>query len=239
MKYTVTRGSNEIGKFELADIQALMNAGVVLPTDYFWFQGMPEMKPVSSLFAPQASKPAQVPAPPPMPPARIENAGQVVLTKQVGPSCPSCLSSDVIKAQAAYESSLHQHSFASRFTNTLKEFTVGAESINKSGAKCAPPEKPEKTDNASGYLFFALPIGFLGLVCAIGFISSGLSKEGIVFGIGGLFSIPLSIVLFKSWKKGEAEIEAAFQLELKRHGREMEEYERTWRCNKCGSMYME
>jgi hypothetical protein len=35
MKYMVNRGAKEIGQFELADIQALMNAGVILPTDSF------------------------------------------------------------------------------------------------------------------------------------------------------------------------------------------------------------
>jgi hypothetical protein len=237
MKYTVNRGSQEMGQFELADIQALINAGVILPTDNFWFQGMTEAKPVSSLFASQAHIPPQVPAHA-QPPAMMANSDQFVLTKLVGPSCPSCSSTDVTKAKAAYESSLQQHSFATSLTNTLKEFTVGAETINKSGAKCAPPEKPEKTDNASGYLFFALPIGFFGLACAIGITSLGLSKEGVAFGIGAVFSIPLSLLLFKSWKKGEAEIETAFQLELKRHRQQMEDYDRTWRCNKCGVMYL-
>jgi hypothetical protein len=240
MKYTVNRGSQEIGKFELADMKALMNAGVLLPTDYFWFQGMPKMKPVSSLFASQAHTPPQVSAPA-QPPAMMANPDQIVLTKLVGPSCPSCSSSDVTKAKAAYESSLLQHSFATSLTDTLKEFTVGAESINKSGAMCAPPEKPEKTDNASGYLLFAITIGVVGLVCAIGFAYCGLCGliyEGIALGIGAVLLVPLSLLLFKSWKKGEAEIEADYQKSLRIHKSQMADYVRTWRCNKCGVMYM-
>lgn len=40
MQYLIRRGSVEIGKFALADIKALMNAGVILPTDLFSIEGM-------------------------------------------------------------------------------------------------------------------------------------------------------------------------------------------------------
>lgn len=65
MKYSIKRGNAEIGKFELADIQALMNAGVILPTDYFQVAGMEEWRPVSSLFNKEGAQPPQVIAPPP------------------------------------------------------------------------------------------------------------------------------------------------------------------------------
>lgn len=80
MKYTVNRGAQQIGQFELADIQALMNAGVILPTDLFWFQGMPEWTPVSSLFAPPTGLTTQ-PQPPYLPAAQANTQQSVVITK--------------------------------------------------------------------------------------------------------------------------------------------------------------
>ncbi len=240
MKYTVNRGSQEIGKFELADIQALMNAGVILPTDYFWFQGMSEWKPVSSLFAAQQSAVPQVVVPP-LPVAQQALSGQVVMTQQIGPSCPSCHSTDVIKAHAAYEASLQQHSLSAGTSSGFRLW-AGGESINKVGVKCAPPIKPEKVEPfiisrlltiATGLTAFGLGAGGIALLQR----SSG-RDEGVSTIFFAVFAAVACFFCVKAWRRHEAEIEADYQKALRNYKSQMADYVRTWRCNKCGVMYL-
>lgn len=237
MKYTVNRGSVEIGQFELKDIQALMNAGVILPTDYFWFQGMSEWKPVSSLFAPAPGSAQQA-----MPPAvRADNPPSIVVTKEMGPSCPSCHSSDVIKAHAAYEATLQQHSLSAGTSGGFRLW-AGGETINKVGIKCAPPTKPEKTTP----FILARALAVIAGLFSFGFGMSALSmviSKGLGEGIGPLLlSIFAGVACFycvRAWRNREAEIEADFQRQLRQHKAALADYVRTWRCNKCGIMYQD
>ena len=239
MKYTVNRGSQEIGKFELADIKALMNAGVILPTDYFWFQGMSDWKQVSSLFAQETTLAPQVVVPP-LPAARAENLGQVVMTQQIGPSCPSCYSTDVIKAHAAYEASLQQHSLSAGTSSGFRLW-AGGESINKVGVKCAPPVKPEKISPflLSRLLTLGTGLGAFALgVSGFATLQRSYGKEA-----GGtfiFFAVCAAIACFlcaKAWRHQEAQIEADYQKSLRTYKAKMADYVRTWRCNKCGIMY--
>jgi positive regulator of sigma E activity len=236
MKYTVNRGSQEIGKFELADIQALMNAGVILPTDYFWFQGMSEWKPVSSLFAAQPSAVPQVVVPP-LPAAQHAPAGQVVMTKEVGPSCPSCHSTDVIKAHAAYEASLQQHSLSAGTSSGFRLW-AGGESINKVGVKCAPPTKPADVDNTPSERMATLIFGMVGITFSLmGGVDVLHQNKNPLILIGGLGGLGLSFWFYKRWQK-QIEMDQAANLKIKnRFKAEMADYVRTWRCNKCGVMY--
>lgn len=246
MKYTVNRGSQEIGKFELADIQALMNAGVILPTDYFWFQGMSEWKPVSTLFAQQGSTTPQV-VTPPLPAARTENTGQVVMTQQVGPSCPSCYSTDVIKAYAAYEASMQQHSLSAGASSGFRLW-AGGETINKVGIKCAPPIKPEKIEPFIMARVGVTGAGLVAFVAGLSGLSMVLVEDKYVQekllgeGVGMLFLAVIAgaacFFFVKAWRRREAEIEADYQKTLRIHKSQMADYVRTWRCNKCGVMYM-
>lgn len=235
MKYTVNRGSQEIGKFELADIQALMNAGVILPTDYFWFQGMSEWKPVSSLFAAQPSAVPQVVVPP-LPVAQQAPAGQVVMTQQIGPSCPSCHSTDVIKAHAAYEASLQQHSLSAGTSSGFRLW-AGGESINKVGVKCAPPAKPAVIDNTASERMAML----LFCLAGIGMSFAGLAfltlEKNPLLLMAGFGSLGLSFWFYKRWQKQIEMDQAANQKLNNKFKAEMADYVRTWRCNKCGVMY--
>jgi len=236
MKYTVNRGSQEIGKFELADIQALMNAGVILPTDYFWFQGMSEWKPVSSLFAAQPSAVPQVVVPP-LPAAQHAHSGQVVMTQQIGPSCPSCLSTDVIKAHAAYEASLQQHSLSAGTSSGFRLW-AGGESINKVGVKCAPPTKPADVDNTASERMAMLIFCLAGVGLTIAGLSLLNVEKNPMFLMAGVGSLGLSFWFYKRWQK-QIEMDQAANQKLKnRFKAEMADYVRTWRCNKCGVMYL-
>jgi len=237
MKYTVNRGSQLIGEFELADIKALMNAGVILPTDYFWFQGMPDWKQVSSLFAQEASMPPQVVVPP-LPSVRAESLGQVVLTKDIGPSCPSCFSTDVIKAHAAYEASLQQHSLTAGTSSGFRLW-AGGESINKVGVKCAPPFKPEKIDGGSSERMLTLIAGAVAIAFTWfgAFLLINGRTEGMILLIG-IGAGGFAIISYKAWKKREAAVEAEYQSALRKHKADIADYVRTWRCNKCGIMYL-
>ena len=147
MKYMVNRGAKEIGQFELADIQALMNAGVILPTDSFWFQGMTEAKPVSSLFAQESSLSPRATANI-EPPTRLESIVPAPTPKEDGPCCPTCKSTDVIKAYAAYEKYKRQYSFGAA-TIHGPTLSGGGNSINNTGLKCAPPAKPKDCKKSS------------------------------------------------------------------------------------------
>ncbi len=240
MKYTVNRGTQEIGKFELADIQALMNAGVILPTDYFWFQGMSEWKPVSSLFATQPSALPQVVIPP-LPSVQQAHSGQVVMTQQVGPSCPSCQSTDVIKAHAAYEASLQQHSLSAGTSSGFRLW-AGGESINKVGVKCAPPAKPEKVEPFIISRLLAIATGLTAFGLGLSGISLSQLGSGKVGGVSMVFLAVLAgIACFfcvKAWRRHEAEIEADYQKSLRDYKSKMADYVRTWRCNKCSVMYL-
>jgi hypothetical protein len=236
MKYTVNRGSQEIGKFVLADIQALMNAGVILPTDYFWFQGMSEWKPVSSLFAAQPSAVPQVVVPP-LPVAQQAPAGQVVMTQQIGPSCPSCHSTDVIKAHAAYEASLQQHSLSAGTSSGFRLW-AGGESINKVGVKCAPPAKPAVIDNTASERMAMLLFCLAGIGMSLaGLAFLNLNKNPLLL-MAGLGSLGLSFWFYKRWQKQIEMDQAANQKLNYKFKAEMADYVRTWRCNKCGVMYL-
>jgi hypothetical protein len=235
MKYTVNRGAQQIGQFELADIQALMNAGVILPTDLFWFQGMPEWTPVSSLFTSHTGLVTQA-QPPALPAAQAVSQSSVIITKDIGPSCASCYSTDVMKASAAYELHVKQHSLSAGTLSGLR-FWASGETTNKVGANCAPPAKPEKPDPVflSKILAHFIPVG------AVGLIGQGL-KDGIDRGmgsiIGGLALCVVTYVFYRSWKNAEAEIESEHKEAMKKHRLQMADYDRTWRCNKCGVMYL-
>lgn len=236
MKYTINRGSQEIGKFELADIKALMNAGVILPTDYFWFQGMSDWKQVSSLFAQETTLAPQVVIPP-LPAARAENLGQVVMTQQIGPSCPSCYSTDVIKAHAAFEASLQQHSLSAGTSSGFRIW-AGGESINKVGVKCAPPAKPETINTASSDLSGSIISGFLGIVLLPVAFSGATGEKAFYFVFGSIVGICLSVLLAVRWKKLKAKDEETNQKAMRQYKAKMADYVRTWRCNKCGLMYL-
>jgi hypothetical protein len=237
MKYTVNRGSQEIGVFELADIQALMNAGVILPTDYFWFQGMSDWKPVSSLFSAQPSAVPQVVVPP-LPSAIPDLSGPVVMTKEVGPSCPACHSTDVIKAHAAYEASLQQHSLSAGTSSGFKLW-AGGESINKVGVKCAPPAKPAIVDNTPSERMSTLVFGLVGVTLTLlGGISLGSVDKSPMTLIAGLGSFGLCYWFYTRWQK-QIEMDQAENQKLNyKLKAEMADYVRTWRCNKCGVMYL-
>lgn len=237
MKYTVNRGSQEIGQFELADINALMNAGVILPTDYFWFQGMPEWKPVSSLFAQEASMPPQVIVPP-LPTVHTAGISQVVMTQQVGPSCPSCYSTDVIKAYAAYEASMQQHSLSAGTSSGFR-FWAGGETINKVGVKCAPPAKPAVVDDTPSERLATLLFTLVGFALTLlGALSFGSSVPSPMTLIAGLGCLGLSFWFYKRWQNQIKMDLAANQKLNYKFKAEMADYVRTWRCNKCGVMYM-
>ena len=238
MKYTVNRGSQEIGKFELADIKALMNAGVILPTDYFWFQGMSEWKPVSTLFAQQVSMAPQVVVPP-LPTTRTESTGHVVMTQQIGPSCPSCYSTDVIKAYAAYEASLQQHSLAAGTSSGFRLW-AGGETINKVGIKCAPPIKPERIDGVGTERMLTLLSAIVGVTCTTlgAFLVMEVRGAGAGLLAVGIGSSVAFYFFYKTWKANEAVAEAQHQSTLQQYKANLADYARTWRCNKCGVMYM-
>lgn len=239
MKYTVNRGSQEIGHFELNDIKALINAGVILPTDYFWFQGMTEWKPVGSLF-PQEAGAIQTAISPSLPVTRAEAVGQVVMTKVIGPSCPSCQSTDVIKAFAAYEASLQKHS-VSASTSTGIGFWAGGESINKVGVKCAPPTKPELIDSSSTPRMLTVVLGLMGL----GFTLAGVITVFVARGHGDVGAIAFGLAAgcgsffsYKAWTKSKTGAQDAYQEAMRKYKEDIAAYARTWRCNKCGIMYM-
>ena len=244
MKYTVNRGSQELGKFELADIKALINAGVILPTDYFWFQGMPDWKPVGSLFQQEAVA-IQPASPHSLPVARAEDVGQVVMTKDIGPSCPSCQSTDVIRAFTAYEASSHKHSM-SAYTSNLIGFWAGGESINKVGVKCAPPTKPELIDSSFTQRILTVALGLMGLafgmfsIVGLVLVDGGHGKAGdtafvLAFAAGSFFSFLFS---YRAWMKGKRDIQDAYQKAMRRYKDNVAAYARTWHCNKCGVMYL-
>jgi hypothetical protein len=235
MKYTVNRGSQEIGQFELADIKALMNAGVILSTDYFWFQGMSDWKPVSSLFAPQTGMAVQT-LPPALPAAQAGSQPSVIITKDIGPSCVSCFSTDVMKASAAYELHVKQHSLSAGTLSGLK-FWASGETTNKVGDNCAPPAKPEKPEP----VFLSKILVHMSAVGVIGLIAQGL-KDGMDRGMGSLMGgLALCIatyVCYRVWKNAEAKIDSEHKEAVKKHRLQMTDYDRTWRCNKCGVMYL-
>lgn len=67
MKYEVLRGQSKVGSYGFDELKALYEAGVLQPTDLFWIPGMPEWKPLSSLFTPKpslATSPSAAPAVP-------------------------------------------------------------------------------------------------------------------------------------------------------------------------------
>ena len=241
MKYTVNRGSQEIGKFELSDIQALMNAGVILPTDYFWFQGMPKMKPVSSLFAQDGSLSSQ--AATNMEPAnRTGNIMPTPTPKEAGPSCPACTSTDVIRAYAAYEKYKLHFSFAATTVHGPRISGAG-NSINDAGIKCAPPAKPERLqeiipERLLSVIFGAGGAGFIVFGLAFFVNKSGQSPYyGIPLVLLGAYGIKVCSSLVATWKQREAELEAIFERMQIRHKIDLQNYARRWRCNKCAGMF--
>ena len=236
MQYLIRRGLVEIGKFALADIKALMNAGVILPTDLFSIEGMTETKPVSSLFAQETSLPTPTGVPP-LPTVRTENGGQVVLTMAVGPSCPSCYSTDVIKARASHELHVKQHSLSAGTLSGLS-FWASGKTTNQVGANCAPPIAPEKTESASGWQMITL---FTSLFAAILILFSCIGPREHVLGYasGAVFTGVICFFCFKQMKARMEEIETNHVNAIKEHQRKMADYDRTWRCNKCGVMYQQ
>jgi len=234
MQYLIRRGSVEIGKFALADIKALMNAGVILPTDLFSIEGMTDTKPVSSLFAQETSLSAPAGAPP-LPALRAENGGQVVLTMAIGPSCSSCLSTDVMKASAAYDLHVKQHSLSAGTLSGLR-FWASGKTSNQVGANCAPPTKPVKSEPMLWSRLFVLIFALTTTALAASGLSGG--NEGFGFLFLALISGLFCYLCFGAWRKAEAEIEAEHQKELNRFQAKMADYDRTWRCNKCGVMYL-
>ena len=235
MQYLIRRGSVEIGKFALADIKALMNAGVILPTDLFSIEGMTETKPVSSLFAQETSLTAPTGVPP-LPAVRIENGGQVILTMAVGPSCSSCLSTDVIKASAAYELHVKQHSLSAGTLSGLK-FWASGKTTNQVGTNCEPPTKPELTEGATGLKnLVSVCSMFAAMFILIAFVSPGRGVEG-GYLVTGVITAFIAFLSHGKWKARVAEIEADHQKAVNRYRSQLADYDRTWRCNKCGVMY--
>jgi len=70
MKYEVLRGQTKVGSYDFDELKALYQAGVLLPTDIFWIQGMPDWKPLSSLLTPKPSL-ATSPSSPSVAPALV------------------------------------------------------------------------------------------------------------------------------------------------------------------------
>lgn len=243
MKYTVNRGAKEIGQFELADVQALMNAGVLLPTDSFWFQGMTEAKPVSSLFAQESSLSPQV-ASNIDPPTRMESIVPAPTPKEDGPCCPTCKSTDVIKAYAAYEKYKRQYSFGAA-TIHGPTLSGGGNSINNAGLKCAPPAKPERLQEIIPERLLSVLCGAGGaglLLVGLAFMVNDNGKPsyyGIPFIVIGAFAIKACVSLVKTWKNRETELEAIFERMQIKHKIDLANYVRKWRCNKCGGMFQE
>jgi hypothetical protein len=235
MKYTVNRGSQEIGQFELADIKALMNAGVILSTDYFWFQGMSDWKPVSSLFAPQTGMAVQT-LPPALPAAQAGSQPSVIITKDIGPSCVSCFSTDVMKASAAYELHVKQHSLSAGTLSGLK-FWASGKTTNQVGANCAPPAMPLKSEPMLWSRLFVLIFALTTTALAASGFSGG--NEGLGFLILALITGAFCYLCFRAWRRAEAEIEADHQKAMNLHRAQLADYYRTWRCNKCGVMYQQ
>lgn len=236
MLYLIRRGSVEIGKFALADIKALMNAGVILPTDLFTIEGMTEAKPVSSLFS-QETGLAAPEGPPPLPVFRTESGGQVVLTMAVGPSCSSCLSTDVMKASAAYELHVKQHSISAGTLSGLK-FWASGKTTNQVGDNCAPPTMPELPDSAGNWKNLTnVSSMFAVMFFLLAFLGPGRGVHGGYIALGSLTAI-IGFFSHRKWKARVAEIEAEHLKAMNRYRSQLADYDRTWRCNKCGVMYL-
>lgn len=58
MNYEVLRGQAKVGSYEFEELKALYQAGILMPSDYFWIPGMPDWKPLSSLLEPKPSRAA-------------------------------------------------------------------------------------------------------------------------------------------------------------------------------------
>jgi hypothetical protein len=195
---------------------------------------MPEWKPVSSLFASPTGLTAQA-QPPALPAAQTGRQPSVVITKEIGPSCVSCFSTDVMKASAAYELHVKQHSLSAGTLSGLK-FWASGETTNKVGANCAPPAKPEKPDPMLWSRLFVLVSALSTTALAVSGLSAG--KDGWGFLVLAFFTGLFCYICLRAWRNAEAEIEADHQKAMNLYRSQMADYDRTWRCNKCGVMYL-
>jgi hypothetical protein len=71
-------------------------------------------------------------------------------------------------------------------------------------------------------------------------IASGLSagNQGWGFLILAVISGLFCYLCVRAWRNDEAEIEADHQKAINLYESQMADHQRTWRCNKCGIMYL-
>lgn len=72
----IARGGQELGTWSEGDIVKMLAAGVLVPTDHFWCEGMAEWDTLAALVPPPASSP---PRPPPPAPAVQRSITQPIL----------------------------------------------------------------------------------------------------------------------------------------------------------------
>ena len=144
-------------------------------------------------------------------------------TALAGPSCPSCRTSDVMRARTAHEQGTSFHSLSTGTVGVgtggigLAKSSTTGESKSLTALKMAPPP------GAFGLGRFASVLIALLIMMVAGMILSGAGPVGVLIGVG-------LGVWFGVWSfKGIATQEAAYPSVLAA-------YERRWLCSRCGTV---
>lgn len=231
LKYKIARQGQIIGEHDAAVVQAMVNAGTLLPTDHGWTAGMsgwkllPELgftSSVPSLRQSERSAPASfvqpspVGGPPPLPPKLTVDDWRSMPEGPIPASCPKCASPDIRSFGIIYQQGAH----TSTSVGMTLSGQVGGMVTSGQTHLAAATQPPQRESDGGGVivlfgmgiglvLFFGLGMGFLGGLLGVG-VSAG--------------AIYLAILSSNS-----ADLE---------HAKQIYRWKSSWCCMKCGHRFM-
>lgn len=248
-RYLIARNGKQIFDVDTHTLIQYWKAGKIEPSDHYWTNGMSSWWEVSKLpiisnhlqqnnsantsptnLAVQSSTASQTNNT--LVPKNYSVASQYTPPTQ----CPNCQSKTIRTARAIYlsgtrDSTTYGHSFSWGRRSSPRSYSSQRTSKSRLAAQLAPPETSGGCTS-----FFKLIIAIFGLgIISMIFVNNHLNQSQSILPF--IFSLGVSgLVLYGIYRLVISDLGQTSDNETKR--RQMEEYDRTWYCNKCATKFI-
>lgn len=233
--YHIARGQQQLAVVDKADLISRVQSGVLQPADLYWTAGMPSWKPLSTfgMLAPYWGGGRQLHAGSPTPVAVAHVQPALPPRREGAPDCcPNCGNKNVKSAQHLYlvgtrDSTTTGTSMGWGRRSSPRSWVSSRTSKSRLAAELAPPQKGCGLAFLGALFALALPMGCI----ASSFSGHGRDPSPVGMFLGLAVGIFLAVWVYRWMSQSDEQSE-------REHQRKMDEWERTWYCNKCSHRFL-
>ena len=248
-RYLIARNGKQIFDLDTQTLIQYWKIGKIEPSDHYWTNGMSSWWEVSKLSI--ISNHLQQNNLNTVPSNNIgvsisavtQSTMSGVSSSSITPSqnnspthCPNCNSKTIRTARAIYlsgtrDSTTYGHSYGWGRRSSSRSYSSQRTSKSRLAAQLAPPET-----SGGCTIFFKLIIAIFGLgIISMIFVNNHLNQSQSILPV--VFSFGFSgLVLYGIYRLVISDLGQTSDNEIKRQ--QMEEYDRTWYCNKCATKFI-